>query len=48
MEQLGQIQWRGVFQKEIRLALDVALTIPHNQIYIMPVKLDDDLGHRMD
>jgi|SRR5271165_4126068 len=32
---------RGVFQKEIRLALDVALTIPHNQIYIMPVKLDE-------
>jgi hypothetical protein len=32
---------RGVFQKEIRLALDVALTIPPNQLYIMPVKLDE-------
>jgi hypothetical protein len=32
---------RGVFQKEIRLALDVALAIPHNQIYIMSVKLDE-------
>jgi hypothetical protein len=30
-----------VFQKEIRLALDVALTIPPNQLYIMPVKLDE-------
>jgi hypothetical protein len=32
---------RGVFQKEIRLALDVALTIPPNELYIMPVKLDE-------
>jgi hypothetical protein len=31
----------GMFQKELRWALDVALTIPHNQIYIMPVKLDE-------
>ena len=32
---------RGVFQKEIRMALDVAMTIPPNQLYIMPVKLDE-------
>jgi hypothetical protein len=32
---------RGVFQKEIRIALDVALTIPPSQLYIMPVKLDE-------
>ena len=34
-----QLQLIGVVCS--RLALDVALTIPHNQIYIMPVKLDE-------
>jgi hypothetical protein len=42
---------RGVFQKEIRLALDVALTIPHNLVSVLgfktkrlilkPLSLDD-------
>lgn len=35
------IDRRGYFNKELYLALEVALTIPPNQLYILPVRLDD-------
>ncbi|MGH9424938.1 MAG: toll/interleukin-1 receptor domain-containing protein [Terriglobia bacterium] len=40
---------RGYFQKEIRLALNEAMTIPPKQLYMIPVKLDqceipEDIG----
>jgi len=35
------IDKRGYFHKEIRLAIDIALTIPPNQLYMLPARLDD-------
>jgi hypothetical protein len=37
----NSIDRRGVYQKEIRIALDVARTIPPSQLYIMPVRLNE-------
>ena len=37
----NSLERRGVYQKEIRIALDVALTIPPSQLYMMPVRLNE-------
>ena len=34
------IDRRGYFHKEIRIALDVAMTIPPAQLYMIPIRLD--------
>lgn len=40
------IDRRGFYQKEIQLAMNTALTIPPNQLYLMPVRLDNlDFDH---
>ena len=39
---------RGYFQKEVQLALDVYNTIPHGQIFLIPVRVDEcDVPERL-
>lgn len=37
----NSLERRGVYQKEIRIALEVAQTIPPSQLYMMPVRLNE-------